>query len=97
MQTSYFNFFCSFFLPFNNKKTESPNGNPAIIQTRGFPSLLLNRFGFILFKSFQVHAIFMQILKIRIENIYFNYIYLLYRSFGYDENKIGIKIRKLFA
>ena len=52
MQTSYFNFFCSFFPPFNNKKTESPNGNPAIIQTRGFPSLFFNRFGFILFKSF---------------------------------------------
>ncbi len=39
----------------------------------------------------------MQILKIRIENIYFNYIYVLYRSFSYDENKIGIKIRKVFA
>jgi len=34
-------------LTFQKQKTESPKGNPAVNLTRGFPSLLLNRFGFL--------------------------------------------------
>ena len=39
----------------------------------------------------------MQTLKIHSKNININYIYVLYRLLHYNENKIGIKIEKLFA